>query len=141
LQIDPFDLNIKQNVYEVAPSDWDTPHRFTGWTMFPFLKQSRAGVVVEARSGFPFSIYDDVSGIIGDRNSLRFPTYFTLGVSLEREFPFTRKYRVSVRLSGFNLTNHFNPNFIDSNVRSPEFLHFGNSPRPSGNIRLRLIKR
>jgi outer membrane receptor for ferrienterochelin and colicin len=141
LQVDPFVLNIRENVYEVAPSDWDTPHRFNGWTMFPFLKKSRAGVVVEARSGFPFSVRDDVNGIIGERNSHRFPAYFSLGFSLEREFPFTRKYRLGVRLSGFNLTNHFNPAFVDSNLTSPDFLHFGNSSRPSGNIRLRLIKR
>jgi hypothetical protein len=141
LEIDPFTSNIGENVYEVAPYDWDTPHRFTGWTMFPFLKRSRAGLVVEARSGFPFSVYEDARGIIGKRNSYRFPTYFTLGLSLEREFPFTKKYRVSVRLSGFNMTNHFNPAFVDSNLMSPDFLRFGNSPRPSGNIRLRLIKR
>jgi hypothetical protein len=140
LRIDPFVLNIRENVYEVAPSDWDTPQRFTGWAMFPFLKKSRAGLVMEAHSGFPFSIRDDVSGIIGERNSRRFPTYFSLGFSLERELPFTKKYHLGVRLSGFNVTNHFNPTFVDSNSMSPDFLHFGNSPRASGNIRLRLIK-
>ena len=141
LQIDPFALNLYENVYEVAPADWDAPHRLTGWAMFPFFKQSRAGFVVEARSGFPFSIRDDFTSIVGNRNSYRFPAYFNLGLSLEREVPFTRKYRLGVRLSAFNLTNHFNPNFVDSNLTSPDFLQFGNSPRPSGNIRLRLIKR
>jgi hypothetical protein len=80
LQIDPFALNIRQNVYEVAPADWDTPHRFTSWMLFPFLKKSRAGIVVEARSGFPFSARDDFSGIVGSRNRYRFPAYFSLGV-------------------------------------------------------------
>jgi hypothetical protein len=141
LQVDPFALNIRENVYEIAPADWDTPHRLIGWAMFPFLKKSRAGLIVEARSGFPFSVRDDFTGIVGSRNSHRFPTHFTLGLSLEREMPFTKKYRIGVRVSGFNLTNHFNPSFVDSNLTSPDFLKFGNSPRPSGNIRLRLIKR
>ena len=58
LQIDPFTLNVPENVYDVAPSSWDTPHRFTGWAMFPFFKNSSAGIVTETRSGFPFSVYE-----------------------------------------------------------------------------------
>jgi hypothetical protein len=141
LRGDPFALRIQQQVFEAAPTDWDSPHRFVGWAMFPFFNKSRAGIMVETHSGFPFSVLDEYLQIIGHRNGRRFPRYFTMGLSLEREFPFSRKYRVAIRLSGFNLTNHFNPGFVDSNLDSPYFLTFGNSPRRGGNIRLRLIKR
>jgi hypothetical protein len=86
-------------------------------------------------------VRDEQQQIVGHRNSYRFPTYFNLGVSLEREFPLTRKYGVAIRLSAFNITRHYNPNFVDSNLNSPDFLKFGNATRPAGNIRLRLIKR
>ena len=141
LRVDPFALKIQEEALEVAPSDWDAPHRLIGWAMFPFFKKSRAGFALDTRSGFPFSVRDEALQIVGHQNGQRFPAYLTMGLSLEREFPFTRKYRIAVRLTGFNLTNHYNPSFADSNLNSPEFLTFGNSPRRSGNIRLRLIKR
>ncbi|HYR45194.1 MAG TPA: TonB-dependent receptor [Terriglobia bacterium] len=141
LRVDPFALNIQPQVFEAAPTDWDAPHRFVGWAMFPFFNKSRAGIMVETHSGFPFSVQDEYLQILGHRNGRRFPLYFSMGLSLEREFPLTKKYRVGVRVSGFDLTNHFNPTFVDSNLDSPDFLAFGNSARRSGNIRLRLIRR
>jgi hypothetical protein len=126
---------------EVAPTDWDATHRVVGWAMFPFFKKSRAGVSVETHSGFPFSVRDQLQQIIGHRNGRRFPLYFNLGLSIEREFPLTRKYRIAIRLTGLNITNHYNPTFVDSNLDSTEFLTYGNSPRRGGNIRLRLIRR
>ena len=141
LRVDPFALKIRPELLEVAPTDWDAPHRVVGWAMIPFFKKSRAGVTVDTHSGFPFTVRGQLQQIIGHRNSHRFPLYFNLGFSIEREFPFTRKYRVAVRLTALNLTNHYNPTFVDSNLDSPDFLTFGNSPRRGGNIRLRLIKR
>jgi outer membrane receptor for ferrienterochelin and colicin len=141
LRVDPFALNIQEQLLEVAPTDWDTPHRVVGWAMFPFFKKSRAGVTVETHSGFPFSVRNQLQEIIGHRNGYRFPQYFNLGYSIEREFPFTRKYNVAVRLTALNLTNHYNPTFVDSNLDSADFMTFGNSPRRGGNIRLRLIKK
>jgi len=77
LRVDPFTLRIQQQALEAAPVDWDAPHRLVGWAMFPFFKKSRAGIVVETHSGFPFSVEDEYFQILGHRNSHRFPLYLT----------------------------------------------------------------
>jgi len=132
--------NIQPQVFEAAPTDWMHPS-FRWMGDVSILQQITSGIMVETHSGFPFSVQDQYLQILGHRNGRRFPLYFSMGLSLEREFPLTKKYRVGVRVSGFDLTNHFNPTFVDSNLDSPDFLAFGNSARRSGNIRLRLIRR
>ena len=41
---------------------------------------------MEARTGFPFSLFTDQQELIGKAGSQRFPEYFSLNLQLEKRF-------------------------------------------------------
>ncbi len=60
----------------------------------------------------------------------RFPRYFSFDLRVSKDIRVTRKH--AIRLSGslMNLTNHFNPLEVHSNVADPQYgAFFGNYPR------------
>jgi hypothetical protein len=82
--------------------------------------------LVEARSGFPYSIRDVTQAFVGSRNpnDQRFPTYCSLDLELSKAFQLTKKYGVRLSIRGTNLTDHFNPLNVRANLGDPEFGQF-----------------
>ena len=60
----------------------------------------------------------------------RFPRYFSLDLRVSKDFQITRKHAIRLSTSLLNLTNHFNPLEVHSNVADPQYgTFFGNYPR------------
>jgi hypothetical protein len=117
---------VRPDVYATLP--FDIPHRLLA---YGDIKVPHGFVVmpaVEIRSGFPFSFVDDRLNYVGTPNHARFPIYMSLDTTILKSFtvPFLdKKARAGVIL--FNLTNHFNPRDVQSNVGSLHLGEFFNS--------------
>ena len=120
---------------------WDSPHRFIGWGYLPtFWKSWSVAYLIDARTGFPFTVQTDDGSSVGEINSHRFPTYFEANLHLERKFAF-RRHRWAFRFGSNNLTNRRNPDIVNSVVTSSRYLqYFGGSNR-SVNFRIRWLGR
>jgi outer membrane receptor protein involved in Fe transport len=124
-----------------APAAWDTPHRFVTWGYFPFFLKSGAAYAVEARSGFPFTDVDTLGRVAGPYNGVRYPTFFSVNFSIEKEIPVMFGKRVAIRVGATNLFDRFNPRFVDANINSPTFRAFSDSSGRAIVARLRLIQK
>jgi len=110
---------------------FDVPNRLVAWGKISLPRRSSISPIVEWRSGFPFSVRDERQNFVGVRNSdlTRFPEFFSLDVELAKEFQLTKKYGVRLSVLGFNLTNHFNPRDVHSNISDRQFREFFSSYR------------
>ncbi|PYX97257.1 MAG: hypothetical protein DMG71_03590 [Acidobacteria bacterium] len=113
-----------------GPYPWDTPNRFLSWGLLPLIKGFDLGYSTELRDGFPFYLVNDqqqlapLPGSTTVPGFLRFPTFFTLNVHLEKRFSFLG-YHWAVRGGFDNITARKNPAVVNNDVNSPEFLQFG----------------
>ena len=126
-----------------SPVDWNTPHRFVGWGYFPLPSHLTGAFSVEARSGFPFTVVDELNRVVGSYNGQKLPAYFVTNASLEKEIPipFGNGKRVAFRVSVTNLFNRFNPRFVDRNLASPYFLGLSESSSRHFSARVRILKK
>ena len=128
-----------------APLLWDAPNRALSWGTVPtpFWGIDFA-YFFEYRTGYPFSVVDQRQFLIGAPNSLRFPDYASLNISLEKKFRF-RKYLFAVRGSVINLTDRQNPNVVVNNIDAvgvtPAFLNFSGGQGRAFTGRLRFLGR
>jgi hypothetical protein len=122
-----------------GPLDWDAPNRFvsTGWAPAP-VWDLFLSYFLEYRSGFPFSLVNEQQQIIGAANQMRFPSYFSLNIGIEKRIHlFTREW--AIRLTILNVTGHNHPDSVINNVDSPDFLKFLGGQRRSFTGRVRLV--
>jgi hypothetical protein len=115
---------VRPNQYSQSPVD--VPHRLIGWGTIALPRRVTLAPVVEARSGFPYSVRDEAQYFVGVRNAdtTRFPPFFAIDLEVAKELQVTRKYAVRLSLRGFNLTNHFNPRDVHANTADPAFGRF-----------------
>jgi outer membrane receptor protein involved in Fe transport len=117
---------IRENQRSKQP--FDAPNRFliTGTIKLPF--DLMAFPVCDIRTGFPFSIIDKNQNFVGLRNNQRFPRFVSLDVQITKGFKLPiigKKTRAGIKI--FNITNHFNPRDVQSNIDSLTFGTFYNS--------------
>jgi hypothetical protein len=101
-----------------GPYPWDTPNRFLSWGYLPFFKlpvihQLELAYSAEARTGFPFSLFNDQQQLISKPNADRFPEYFSLNLQLEKRFHLFGYY-LALRGGFDNLTARCNPYVVNS---------------------------
>jgi hypothetical protein len=135
-----------------GPLPWDAPNRVTTWgwapiqkTWFPAFARPVVGdtdiqILADFRTGFPFSATSEAGYLVGAPNDLRFPNYMTLNVAFERRFPF-HGYLWAFRVALINSLNRANPNVVNSDFNSPQFLAFQRGQARAVNVRLRFIGR
>jgi hypothetical protein len=104
------------------------------------VRNTNVSYLVEARSGFPFSVVNEEGFQVGKPNQRRFPYYFNVNLHCERRFRFLT-YLWGFRFGFFNLTNHGNANVVNNNMDSPKFLAFGRGQQRAFNVRLRFLGR
>jgi hypothetical protein len=71
---------------------------------------------------------------------LRYPTFFTLNLHLEKRFSFLH-YNWAVRGGFDNITGRKNPKVVNNDVSSPEFLTFGAFTTRAFTGRIRFLGR
>jgi hypothetical protein len=100
------------------------PNRFLAWGVLNLPMKFRIAPVLEIRNGFPYSSVDALQQYVGVPNSSRFPGFVSLDSRLSKDIKINSKYSVRLSLADFNLTNHFNPEAVHSNVDDPAYGYF-----------------
>ena len=118
---------------------WDMPNRLFSWGYLPTgLKNWSLAYLVEARSGFPYSIERQDGSFLGDLNSQRFPRFFELNLHPEFRFSLAHK-RLALRAGFNNITNHKNPTSVNSYAESVNFLRFYGGDKRRFAVRVRVL--
>lgn len=123
-----------------GPLPWDTPNRVLSWGWLPLVKGFDLAYALDWRDGFPFSLVNEDQQLVGSPGTLRFPTYFSLNVHVERRFRLMG-FQWALRAGLDNLTNRHNPFAVNNNVDSPYFLTFGGVQNLAFTGRIRFLGR
>jgi hypothetical protein len=123
-----------------GPLSWDTPNRLISWVWLPLVWKLDLVAFLEWRDGFPFSVVNDNQELAEPPNRRRFPSYFSLNLHLERRFTFLH-YQWALRAGFNNITGHPNPDVVNNNVDSPNFLHFAGGQKRALTARIRFLGR
>jgi hypothetical protein len=108
----------------------DLPNRFLAWGLVRLPWKMRIAPMIEYRNGFPYSSVDVAQNYVGTPNQTRFRTFFSLDSRVSKDFKLSDKYTVRFSLSGFNVTNHFNPLQVHANTADRDYgVFFGNHKR------------
>jgi len=115
------DFNVDNPVLSAqqpGPYSWDAPNRFLSWGYVPFFKlpvihQMELAYSMEARTGFPFSLFTNQQELIGKAGAQRFPDYFSLNLQLEKRFHLLRYY-LALRGGFDDITGRCNPFVVNS---------------------------
>lgn len=108
----------------------DLPNRFLAWGLVRLPWKMRIAPMIEWRNGFPYASTDVMQNYVGVPNQTRFPDFLSLDSRVSKDFKVNDKYSLRFSVSGFNVTNHFNPLQVHSNIDDPVYgLFFGNHKR------------
>ncbi|MFY9554623.1 MAG: hypothetical protein WAV47_07920, partial [Blastocatellia bacterium] len=105
----------------------DLPNRFLAWGAVRLPWKMRIAPLVEWRNGFPYASVDVAQDYAGTPNQTRFPNFFSLDARVSKDFKMSDKYSLRFSVSGFNVTNHFNPLQVHSNIADQAYGAFFNS--------------
>jgi Carboxypeptidase regulatory-like domain len=119
---------VLSNQYGNLPSN--LPNRFLAWGLLHFPWKFQLAPIIEYRSGFPYAVMNAYQAYVGQPYSSHYPTFFSLDARISKDFQVNPKYSVRLSVSGFNLTNHWNPDSVYSNTSAPEYgVFFGQHKR------------
>ncbi len=119
---------IRSNQFGNLPAD--LPNRFLAWGILRLPWGFRVAPVFEYRSGFPYVITDALQNYVGVPNANRYPNFISVDSRFSKDIKVNPKYTVRLSVSGYNLTNHFNPEALHSNIADPAYgLFFGQRGR------------
>ena len=99
----------------------DLPNRFLAWGIIPLPLKFRISPVFEYRTGFPYAVLDQYQQYVGTPNTTRFPGFASLDVRISKDIKLSSKYTMRPSVSGFNMTDHFNPGGVHLNVADPSY--------------------
>ena len=119
---------IRPNQFGNLPTE--LPNRFLAWGLLQLPAGFRIAPMFEFRSGFPYAVTDALQSYVGIPDANRFPSFLSADARVSKDFKINPKYTLRFSISGFNLTNHFNPEAFHANVADPAFgLFFGQRGR------------
>jgi hypothetical protein len=119
---------IRPNQFGNLPGD--LPNRFLAWGLLRLPWGFRIAPLVEVRNGFPYAITDVAQNYVGVPNQNRFPSFLSVDSRFSKDFKVSPKYTVRLSVSGYNLTNHFNPEALHANIADPAYgFYFGQRGR------------
>ena len=115
------DFNVDNPVLssqQPGPYPWDTPNRFIAWGYLPFFSfpifhKFELAYSAEARTGFPFTEFNDQQEVLGKVGAERYPFYFSLNLQLEKKFHLFHYYW-ALRGGFDNITGRCNPYVVNS---------------------------
>ncbi|HUB34664.1 MAG TPA: carboxypeptidase regulatory-like domain-containing protein [Bryobacteraceae bacterium] len=106
------------------------PNRFLLWGIFKIGQTVRLAPVLEYRTGFPYLSTNAEQAYVGPPDQSRFPNFWSADTRISKDIKVNTKYSVRLSLSGFNLTNHFNPEAVHYNTGDPLYgIAFGHRGR------------
>ena len=133
-----------------GPAPWDAPNRLHTWGWAPLpnrilpqalkfiTRNTSVAYLVEYRTGFPFSVVNQQGFMVESPNSMRYPDYFNINLTLERRFAAIH-YLWAWRFGFNNLTNNSNPNVVNNVMGTPQYLTYARGQVRAFNVRLRFL--
>jgi Carboxypeptidase regulatory-like domain len=126
---------------QAGPLSWDAPNRFLSWGSIPTpIWGILFTYLVDYHTGYPYSSINQEQFLVGAANSLRFPSYASLTIGLEKKFTF-RDRIFAVRLSVINILDRENPDVVVNNVDAPNYGTFTGGQGRAFTARLRFVGR
>jgi Carboxypeptidase regulatory-like domain len=123
----PFPL-VRPNTFTNLSGD--LPNRFLAWGLVRLPWKMHIAPMVEWRNGFPYASTDVSQNYVGVPNQTRFRNFLSLDSRVSKDFKVNDKYSLRFSMSGFNITNHFNPLQVHANIEDPAYgVFFGNHKR------------
>ena len=113
---------VRPNQFGDLPSSM--PNRFLAWGVLPLPLKFRVSPIVEYRNGFPYLETDALQNYVGAPYHSRFPAFLSADTRVSRDFKVSKQYSIRLSVSGFNLTNHFNPEAVHGNSGDPAYGYF-----------------
>jgi hypothetical protein len=110
---------LRPNEFSTLPTD--LPNRFLVWGNLKLSHGFRMAPVLEYRNGFPYAVTDALQNYVGVPYQTRFQHFFSADARLSKDFKVSPKYTFRISVAGFNLTDHFNPEAIHTNITDPAF--------------------
>jgi hypothetical protein len=108
----------------------DIPNRFLAWGTLKLPERMRISPVLEYRDGFPYFALNAAQAYVGVPNEKRYPAFLSMDARLSKDIQVTPKYSVRLAVSGYNLTNHFNPEAFHNNTGDSAYgVFFGQRQR------------
>jgi hypothetical protein len=108
----------------------DLPNRFLSWGFLRLPWKMSIAPMLEWRNGFPYASTDVAQNYVGVPNQTRFRNFLSLDSKMSKDIKVNDKYSLRLSVSGFNLTNHFNPLQVHANIEDPAYgVFFGNHKR------------
>jgi len=124
-----------------GPLSWDAPNRILTWGSIPTpIWGILFSYLVDYHTGFPYSAINQQQFLVGAANSLRFPSFASLTIGLEKKFTF-RDRIFAVRLSAINILDRQNPDVVINNVDAPNYGMFTGGQGRAFTARLRFVGR
>src|SRR5664280_248530 len=116
----------------IASLPSEIPNRFLFWGSYGNLpKKITLSPHIEYRNGFPYqptNLYQQWVPTTGPQ--YRYPNYFSLDMRVSKDVQVNPAHAVRLSLTVRNLTNHFNPLEVHSNLADPQYgTFFGNYDR------------
>jgi Carboxypeptidase regulatory-like domain/TonB-dependent Receptor Plug Domain len=121
---------IQPNLIASLPSE--IPNRFLFWGSYGNLpRKISLSPHIEYRNGFPYeptNVYQQWVPTTGPQ--YRYPNYFSFDMRVSKDLQVNLQHAVRLSLTVRNLTNHFNPLEVHSNLADPQYgTFFGNYDR------------
>ena len=110
---------VRPNASTNLPND--LPNRLLAWGTIGLPARMRISPMIEYRNGFSYSVTDAAQNYVGAPNSQRFGNFFSLDSRISKDIKISAEYSLRFSVSGFNLTNHFNPMSVHSNIADPRY--------------------
>ena len=112
---------VRPNQFSYLPAN--LPNRFLAWGLVKLPLGFRIAPLVEYRTGFPYTATDVYQNYAGTPNLARFPDFLSVDSRFSKDLKVS-KYNVRLSISGYNLTNHFNPEAVRTNIADPAYGYF-----------------
>jgi hypothetical protein len=110
---------LRPDQYGTLPTN--IPNRFLAWGTILLPHGWRVSPMLELRNGFPYAVTDALQNYVGVPYQNSFPTFFSADARVSKDIKVNPKYTFRISVSGFNLTDNFNPEGLRTNIADPGF--------------------
>jgi hypothetical protein len=120
---------VRDGLVSALPSE--IPNRFLLWGTYSLPMKFMVNPHLELRNGFPYQPTNELQQWVQSTGpQYRFPRYFSADIAVAKDFQVRETHAVRLTLTVQNITDHFNPLQVHSNIDDPQYgQFFGNYDR------------
>jgi hypothetical protein len=114
---------VRSGLVSALPSE--IPNRFLLWGTYSLPYKFMVNPHLELRNGFPYQPTDALQQWVETTGpQYRFPRYFSADLAVAKDFKVREVHAVRLTVTVQNLTNHYNPLQVHSNIADPQYGNF-----------------